>query len=1089
MKLTTQHTLKLISQYPLIILFIFSSYFLYLSYTQFDTTLTLKNKIESTRVLSTLSIELAKERGLSASYLSSQGSIAAESLKEQRIVVNKAMKDFYDYYNAHHSEMSPHIKAVMAHLTKILEMHKAVDTFAIDFNKMFFEYYSQINTLLLKELESIGTINTNSNISNLTASLVSVYKNIEYLGQERGFVSKILSQYVPFSPKDLETWITIFSVSNIFDHTTINDASARGQIENLYKLPENQKIEAEITQAKSELITAAQSGEYLIDPTLWFGLLTKKIDLLDKSAQIIKSSLTAEEKSYDNQNIGQLIGAGLIWIISIVLMFLGFGLANQFRKNVRGLENIFSRVEELAETKEKVDFNTTEGMNTAYAIIDKAIENIAKEKQNAEEASAAKSIFLANMSHEIRTPLNGIIGFTELLKNSDLDEEKREFVDVIEKSSENLLAIINNILDLSKVESNKIEIDEGLFSPIDEFENAVEVYGPKAAEKNIQLSLYIDPSLHNYLKGDAVKIKEVLINLMSNAVKFTPNNGQITVEIKRLNDAPLDRARVLFSVQDSGIGIHKDKIDGIFDAFNQADSTITRKFGGTGLGLTISSKYIALMGGQLEVESEEGQGSRFFFALDLIETTSSGTDYRNHFSDFNCALYSPLNGAKAHTEFMFDYLSYFGAQTKYYTDFPSLKNMIFKSGSNIIIADYNNLTKEELEEYKKIKLPILLIFKPSQQARFNEFNTKYITPIYEPINVSKLVKALESKREFLPVKENKPEQEKPIQRTTLGTKFKADVLVAEDNEINQKLIRRTLEDLGLTITIVPNGLQALEKRRTDTFDMIFMDIAMPVMDGIEATHKILEYEEKNHLAHIPIVAITANALKGDRERFMKEGLDEYITKPIKKDSIITILNLFIPNKIDDAYEAPLVSSASNKPKEALSTQEEIEKELIAIPEVEKEKPIAVPVSSTLDKSQEPQLEASSGLEQEEPSSLPSRDVVVLKKSSIETKIFTSVLSKMCEKVDPASSFSDLKSKLEQNSYKVVLFDKEMLLDDPKSFVDWIGETAKKHRIGHIYTVMFIDPKEKNLDNADLFDSVLPNQISKKDLETLIQKFI
>ena len=174
MKLTTQHTLKLISQYPLIILFIFSSYFLYLSYTQFDTTLTLKNKIESTRVLSTLSIELAKERGLSASYLSSQGSIAAESLKEQRIVVNKAMKDFYDYYNAHHSEMSPHIKAVMAHLTKILEMHKAVDTFAIDFNKMFFEYYSQINTLLLKELESIGTINTNSNISNLTASLVSV---------------------------------------------------------------------------------------------------------------------------------------------------------------------------------------------------------------------------------------------------------------------------------------------------------------------------------------------------------------------------------------------------------------------------------------------------------------------------------------------------------------------------------------------------------------------------------------------------------------------------------------------------------------------------------------------------------------------------------------------------------------------------------------------------------------------------------------------------------------------------------------------------------------------------------------------------
>lgn len=1090
MKLTTQHTLRLISQYPLMILFIFSSYFLFVSYTQFDTTLTLKNKIESTRVLSALSIELAKERGLSASYLSSQGSIAKESLQEQRIGVNKAIKEFHEYYKTH--DMSAQIKAVVTYLTKIVEMRQAVDSFSVDFNKMFFDYYSQINSHLLKELESLGTINTNSNISNLTYSLVSIYKNIEYLGQERGFVSKILSQYVPFSPKDLEIWITIFSVSNIFDHTTINDTLTRSQIENLYKLPANQKLEEEITQVKAELITAAQSGEYLIDPTLWFGLLTKKIDLLDKSAQIIKTSLSVEEKSYDNQNMGQLIGAGTTWIISIVLMFLGFGLAGQFRKNVQGLENIFSRVEELAETKEKVDFNTTEGMNAAYGIIDKAIENIAREKKNAEEASAAKSIFLANMSHEIRTPLNGIIGFTELLKNSDLDEEKREFVDVIEKSSENLLAIINNILDLSKVESNKIEIDEILFSPIDEFENAVEVYGPKAAEKNIQLSLYIDPSLHNYLKGDAVKIKEVLINLMSNAVKFTPNNGQITVEVKRLESTSSERARVLFSVQDSGIGIHKDKIDGIFDAFNQADSTITRKFGGTGLGLTISSKYIALMGGKLEVESEEGKGSRFFFVLDLIESSASGTDYKDHFSDFSCAIYAPLNSTKAHTEFMYDYFSYFGAQAKYYTDFPALKNLIFKSGSNIIVADYNNLTKEELEEYKKIKLPILLIFKSSQQSKFNEYNTKYITPIYEPINVSKLVKALESKREFLPTRETKVEPQ-PVQRVTFGKKFKANVLVAEDNEINQKLIRRTLEDLGLNITIVPNGLQALERRRMETFDMIFMDIAMPVMDGIEATHKILEYEEKNHLPHIPIVAITANALKGDRERFMKEGLDEYITKPIKKDSIISILNLFMQDKIDysdeshtQPHEEPVQPLTADVSETLLRETVSLESERFAIatPEVDsvvEEKAPIIEEASLSSNVVEPLL-------QEEPVP-PSRDIIVLKKSPIETKIFTSVLSKMCESITPASSFSDLKRKLEEAAYKIVLFDKEMLLEDPQSFLAWINTMAQKHQKEHIITVMFIDPKEKIVDTSVAFDAILPNQISKKDLESLIHKFI
>jgi len=1068
MKLTTQNTLRLISQYPLMILFLFSSYFLFVTYTQFDTTLTLKNKIESTRVLSSLSIELAKERGLSASYISSEGNIAKEALQDQRINVNKSIKEFHDFYKSH--AMSQQLTQVVTYLTKIVEMRKSVDAFSIDFNKMYFDYYSQINTFLLKELESLGTINTNSTISNLTYSLVSVYKNIEYVGQERGFVAKILSQYVPFSPKDLDIWINLLSVSNTFDHKTINDELARAQIDNLYKLPANLKLEEEITQVKGELVTAAQSGEYLIDPTLWFALLTKKIDILDKSAQIIKTSLSIEEKNYDQQNMIQIIGAGATWIISIILMFLGLGLAGQFRKNVQGLESIFTRVEELAETKEKVDFNTTDGMNTAYSIIDKAIENIAKEKKNAEEASAAKSIFLANMSHEIRTPLNGIIGFTELLRNSDLDEEKREFVDVIEKSSENLLTIINNILDLSKVESNKIEIDETLFSPIDEFENAIEVYGPKAAEKNIQLALYIDPSLHNYLKGDSVKIKEVLVNLMSNAVKFTPNNGQITVEIKRVENAPSNMTRVMFSVQDSGIGIHSSKVEGIFDAFNQADSTITRKFGGTGLGLTISSKYIMLMGGQLQVESDEGKGSRFYFSLDLLESTASGTDYKDHFSDFRCAIFAPINNTKAHTEFMYDYLNYFGTQTKYYSDFPSLKNLIFKAESNIIIADYNNLTKEELEEYKKIKLPIILILKSSQQAKFNEFSTKYITPIYEPINISKLVKVLESKREFLPVTEQSVKPH-PVHKGTYGKKFKAHVLVAEDNEINQKLIRRTLEDLGLNIIIVPNGLQALERRKTDDFDMIFMDIAMPVMDGIEATHKILEYEETNNLPHIPIVAITANALKGDRERFMKEGLDEYITKPIKKDNIISILNLFMQDRIDQADERLTQDISFAKAATLIDQNSSFETEVVSQKENSEDMTL-VPSHDGIQAVTE-----------------PTYDILVLKKSPIETKIFTSVLSKMSDSVEAASSFKDFKYKVEANAYKILLFDKEMLLEDPRTFIQWLESMQQKHHSTHMNTIMFIDPKEKTEDNQVAFDTVLANQISKKDLEVLIHKFI
>lgn len=640
-------------------------------------------------------------------------------------------------------------------------------------------------------------------------------------------------------------------------------------------------------------------------------MMTDKITILAKGEKVLKEAINENAQAFWDDTITKLMAAIGTWIMTFFLLIIGYFVQRYFKGNIRELETLFGKVAELADVEEKIDFNTADGTTRAYNVIETAIDHIAGEKKTAEEASAAKSIFLANMSHEIRTPLNGIIGFTELLRNTDLDKEKMEFVDVITRSSENLLEIINNILDLSKVESNKIDVEEILFSPIGEFENAVEVYGPKAAEKNIQLSFYIDPSLNNYLKGDPTKIKEVLINLLSNAVKFTPENGEIDIEIRRDETSKSFRkTKIYFAVKDSGIGINEEKMKDIFDAFSQADSTVTRKYGGTGLGLTISSKFIAMMGGELAVDSQEGEGSKFHFTLEFEETPSSDMDQKNRFGEFNCAMLTSNENEKFHIQYLYDYLKYFGCEIKFFKNFNELKNLIYRSNINMIIADHEHMSEEDVKEYKKIQLPILLIMKSSMQPKSADYTTKFLQPVYEPINITKLSNVLDFNRDMLlGNKSAMPDmgQQKPT--TLMNKTFSANILVAEDNEINQKLIKKTLENLGLTVTIVNNGAKAVDERKTSEYDIIFMDIAMPILDGVQATHKIIEYEKEARIKHTPIIAVTANALKGDRERFMEEGLDEYITKPIKKESIINILTLFLKEKVTVEERKDLIIEA------------------------------------------------------------------------------------------------------------------------------------------------------------------------------------
>ncbi len=578
-------------------------------------------------------------------------------------------------------------------------------------------------------------------------------------------------------------------------------------------------------------------------------------------------------------------------------------LKRVIKKGLRNLDpnNISPELEEI---QNNIDLDTETGTKYGYKFLDTMVESAKEDKNQALEANEAKSIFLANMSHEIRTPMNGIIGFTELLKNTTMNSEQQEFISIIEKSSQNLLGIINNILDLSKIESEKVEIEEIIFDPREEFEGVVETFRTVTSEKDIDFNFFFDPSINTKLRGDSMKIIEVLTNLLNNAVKFTGKNGEISVTIIKKAEEN-NKSTINFSVKDTGIGMTKQQVDKIFLPFSQADSDTTRKYGGTGLGLTISKQYVELMGGKLHVESKKDKGSTFSFNLTLDEVPNAEPILQNRFSDlsvykFNC------DKESASLNHLDKYLKYYGTKNFEADDINKLQEDISNADDKyLIITDGDKIENSSIEElnnrFGNNKVVIL--------SKVTEHN-KYISNsniLFKPLLLSKLEQLL------IDVSEDKDSKKEIVKPSfSAKSKFNGNVLVVEDNIINQKLIESLLKEMGLNVDVSNNGLEGYEKRKSNSYDLIFMDIQMPVMDGIEATHKILQYEAKEDQKHVPIITLTANALHGDRERFLAEGLDEYISKPIKMDELLYILNKFLSDKLTVEVTSKAENSSDNE---------------------------------------------------------------------------------------------------------------------------------------------------------------------------------
>ena len=858
--------------FPIIILLFASIYFSYTSWQTYDKNRIFQGSLVTAMKLETTEYAVLNELLCTATLTSASKKYASICEKAQATTNSIVKSDIAD--KAVSDEVSQKINFMRTNFTS-----KSMDNLATVLeNKQSILFLA---SQYVSKLEMLTHIPEEKELLRLYAKVSDISSMTEV---EKVLVSYYLSKDIPISAQNFIYWDKI--VASSYYPKLENEVYVPSVKAALLKISHDKEfltILTKIDDMRILILTKGSTAKYTKSNAEWITLLRKKQKALHQVETLLLSEVHTLVGERIEKSLWLLILFASLVILSFFFLVYMFQKTSKVKKKNEALLKVVKNIHSLSSYSQHEVKAMNSILNDAktdedlFAYIDTSFHLLQEKGKQIQDEANVKSQFLSTMSHEIRTPLNGIIGFTKLLRNMGVKEDQEEYLSLIEKSSNNLVSIVNDVLDISKIDADKMELDYVSFDMFDVLETTVAGFAQQADQKDIELGFFIDPFLAHHFMGDATKLMQVLTNLIGNAIKFTDAYGKINIFVQKIHHTE-EQSEIKFAVQDDGIGLTEEQQQNIFYAYSQGTKATSNKYGGTGLGLTISSKIVELMGGKLEVESKEHDGATFHFTLILKKDKENKPKAYPDFSDLSVGLALPVKSINRQLDTNLEvYIRHLGAEFSiyYYED-------IFESDREIRLPDimvfdhhYARLPGE-LELCASLKCKSVLLTTGHLQSRINPVRHHFADVILTPVSLSKTIRILRASRQKEMKENNAP---KKFERIESFDGLRA--LVSDDYAINRKLIKIILEKLGLEVTIVADGAQTVQLRKENEYDIIFMDVQMPVMDGLEATRHILEYEIENNLRHVPIIALSANALGDDINSYMNKGMDGFVAKPVE----------------------------------------------------------------------------------------------------------------------------------------------------------------------------------------------------------------